>query len=678
MNLMKLFNKDYLLQNLKKSRTVLAIFIGLIPILNTILLIMILTSNSSNILTFGQISIINLIGIYILPIVISICLFNYIYKKKSVDFINSMPISRKSIFITNTILGIMIFTIMLLINIILIYAVTTIFNAPIPLMMLFDYFCFFLLVYIFSFSATNLAMTISGNAITQIVVTLLLFFLVPYTTLYIDELYKSNTYYNVLLECNDETCKPDKYYCYDDLDCTINKELNRYQNNLMPITTHNYTTPFGLLYNITMGDITIINPVSVVKMLLLSIIYIVLGFILFLKRKMEVSETSFKNIHIHNLVKSLTLVPFVSIAYSILENEELIFTIFVIVILLIYYFVYDLITKKSIQNIKLSCLYFVITLICLITIFSIASNQEEKTNIVKYTDIKEIAIDISNYSGRSDNTKIYIKDKDLINLMVKSMLNEENTYSEYITTYFKTSNNREYKTSIRLTEKAYDEMINLLSKKKEYINYYKNIDLNETYTAVQIGNQLYNKKEAKPYLELINNTLKDLSLKEFIELQQNYLYISNDYRIKIYTYKNHDIKEFSISAYINYDLLNSIVNSNNKLLKDNITPVIPEDYYLYYENAYLVDTYNIDFYLIRSAKKELYEFMLKNASEEVDMRYEYFSFNVQLDYNTYHFTTNKVDEIKNILNKKYEELKDTEDYKNYYDDTKEESVEYYD
>ena len=258
------------------------------------------------------------------------------------------------------------------------------------------------------------------------------------------------------------------------------------------------------------------------------------------------------------------------------------------------------------------------------------------------------------------------------------MLNEENAYEEYVTTYFKTSNNREYETGIRLTKSTYDEVISLLSKKKEYVNYYKNIDLDEVYTVVKIGNQLYNKKEAKPYLELINNTLKDLNLKEFLELQQKYQYISNEYYIKLYTYKNHNIEEFSISAYINYDLLNSIVNSNNKLLKDNITPVIPQDYYLYYENAYLEDYYNIDFYLVRSAKQELYEFMLKNASNEVDIRKEYFTFNVQLNYNTYHFTTNKVEEIKEILNNKYEEIKDTEDYKNYYGDTKEESVEYYD
>ena len=103
MNLMKLFNKNYLIQNIKKSKVVLSIFICLIPILNTIILTMILTNNTNHILSYKEISIINLIGIYILPIIISICLFNYIYKKKSVDFINSMPITRKSIFITNTI-----------------------------------------------------------------------------------------------------------------------------------------------------------------------------------------------------------------------------------------------------------------------------------------------------------------------------------------------------------------------------------------------------------------------------------------------------------------------------------------------------------------------------------------------------------------------------------------------
>ena len=81
MNLMKLLNKDYLFQNLKKSKVVLAIFVGLIPILNTIVLIMRLTSRNNHVLSFLDISLVNLIGLYIIPVVVSICLFNYVYKR---------------------------------------------------------------------------------------------------------------------------------------------------------------------------------------------------------------------------------------------------------------------------------------------------------------------------------------------------------------------------------------------------------------------------------------------------------------------------------------------------------------------------------------------------------------------------------------------------------------------
>ena len=217
MNLMKSFNLNYLIQNLKKSKVILSIFIGLIPILNTIIQIMNLTINETEILSLGQISALSLIGTYFLPIIISICLFNYIYKKKSVDFINSMPISRKSIFITNTILGIIIIILTLLINSILTLIVCQILNRPIPIAMLLDYFGYLSLVYIFVFTATNLAMTISGNAITQIVVTLLLLFLIPYISIFTKALYKENID-NTYLKCTTSECKPDKYYCYDDED----------------------------------------------------------------------------------------------------------------------------------------------------------------------------------------------------------------------------------------------------------------------------------------------------------------------------------------------------------------------------------------------------------------------------------------------------------------------------
>lgn len=675
MNLIKSFNLNYLIQNIKKSKNVLAILTILLPILNTIILIMMLTSNRNHILSLSEISIINIIGIYILPIVISICLFNYIYKRKSVDFINSMPISRKSIFITNTILGIIIFTTMLLVNTILTYTTCLIFKSPIPFMMLFDYFWFYLLVYIFAFTATNLAMTISGNAITQIVLTLLLFFLVPFMSFYMTVMEEHSGYSDInIIECNEEACKPEKHYCYDNETCETNKGQDRYVFYLNNVVKTNYTTPFNLIAQTINYNGTIINTISAIKMLILSIIYTIIGYFTFLKRKMEVTETTFKSPHIHNIVKSLTMVPIFALAYNIVKNEEPIFIIFAIVILLIYYFIYDLITKKSITNIKLTSIYFISTLIILTTVFTLLNKPIPNDRVLNYKDIKEISIDLNNSYYTNVKDDLYIDNKEVISLITKSMLNTETIGSEYIKVYFKTKNNKEYETHVDLDKESFNQLITLLESENTYTSYYKNIDITKVY-ALKLGNKIYNREQSQDYLKLINNIISNLTLKEYIDLNNKYNYTNDIYNLKLYTYNNHDREEFIVNSYINYDLLNTVVNSNNNYLKDNITPIIPDNYYLYYENAYLDNPYNIDFYVIRSAKTEIYEFILKNIKDKVDMKKEYFTFNIRLNGVEYIYTTNKVEEMKALLDKKYNEIKDNEEYKDYYSD---EVIEYYD
>ena len=59
------------------------------------------------------------------------------------------------------------------------------------------------------------------------------------------------------------------------------------------------------------------------------------------------------------------------------------------------------------------------------------------------------------------------------------------------------------------------------------------------------------------------------------------------------------------------------------------------------------------------------------------MTKEYITFQIQLNSNRYYFTTNKTKEIKQILDNKYNEIKDTEEYLSYYGYDNE-KVEYYD
>ena len=265
--------------------------------------------------------------------------------------------------------------------------------------------------------------------------------------------------------------------------------------------------------------------------------------------------------------------------------------------------------------------------------------------------------------------KIYIDNKELINLIIKNSFNDykNEDKNHYLEVYLKTKNNTEYQESIRLTEQDYNKAINILSENKDYINYYKNIDIDKVY-AVKVGTNLYTKEEAESILKLVKDSLNGLTLKEFVDLQKKYQSVSDNFYISLYTYENHDSREFRINGYINYNLLNSIVNSNNKVLKDNIEYVIPEDYSIYYSSQYTIEDFDIDYFVLRNAKTDIYNFIIKELEKEVDMKKEFITLEVNFNSSNYLFTTNNVTEFRQILDNKYEELKDSEEYKYYYGD----------
>ena len=86
-----------------------------------------------------------------------------------------MPISKKQIFLTNTVGGIVILLLMQLINFIIMFFVSLIYsNIIIDYKMLFDILLIYSISYIFVFTCTNIAVSVSSNKITTIVVTLLI------------------------------------------------------------------------------------------------------------------------------------------------------------------------------------------------------------------------------------------------------------------------------------------------------------------------------------------------------------------------------------------------------------------------------------------------------------------------------------------------------------------------
>ena len=177
MSLKKLFNKDYLMQNIKKSKLAVLLFLSLVPIFTSLLIIT--TGESLVEGGFEALGGFNIFFMYITPFILSLSLFGYVFKKKSADFMGSMPISRKSVFMTNTLGGILLIVIMQLITLLctfLLYGVTKGMMFP---QLVWDIFIYQTISYIFVFSVCNLAMSVSGDWITQIVVVLLVLFVIP-------------------------------------------------------------------------------------------------------------------------------------------------------------------------------------------------------------------------------------------------------------------------------------------------------------------------------------------------------------------------------------------------------------------------------------------------------------------------------------------------------------------
>ncbi|MDE5539044.1 MAG: hypothetical protein K2J20_00985, partial [Bacilli bacterium] len=218
MNLQKSFNYKYFIQNIKKSRGLLAFIFGIVPLLNIIMLI-IFISEKESFITFNTLSVVTLIGSYFIPIVFALSLFGFVFKRKSVDFVMSKPLSRKTIYVTNFFGGLGVLVLFMLLN-------TTIFgifslcfkSVVLPFALLIDYFVLWLISYIFMFVVAVLAITLSGNVMGSIVIILIVSFLYPFFAISNHVLDDSHFNYGYI-KCTTDTCAPANYNCYNDAEC---------------------------------------------------------------------------------------------------------------------------------------------------------------------------------------------------------------------------------------------------------------------------------------------------------------------------------------------------------------------------------------------------------------------------------------------------------------------------
>lgn len=636
MNLTNLFNLGYFKENLKKSKAIILLCIFLIPVINVIIYLMNASTSNVYMPTLYDLSLLSIIGMYIIPVILSLTLFNFVYKRKSSDFIMSLPISKKQIFVTNTILGVAALLLMNIVNLFFTLIVSlTLSNVLIECKMIFDMFLLLSLSYVFVFTSTNIAVSLSSNKITTVVVTLLILFLVPFVHTFISTgNFQGNTPI-ISTYCDNEECIPKKYECFD-TSCEINRKKGIYEfTSYVKADDTSYTLPYAL---INLGIFNNSNGfkinISMLKMAFLSITYAIIGTILFIKKKFEIVETSFKSERIHLFVRSLTTVPILCIYYMIIKESNMwlsdIFTmLFLFALIITYIIIYDLLTRKKIINIfkSLACLIFV----SLIVVFT-GESIDHKSYTLDVNDIRSMTISndtMINNSGTTYNKKV-------INYIMS--IHIDNSYDSNYTSHFNikiSTKKGKYRFQIATTTEEYNYIVNALNTDKNYLKTSKKIIKDDIFALALGDNTTYISKKDKLYDKLISYYEKN----NCKEKNQN----SSLFTVKLYTYNNFEI-----------DYIDFYVEDDNKL-KEEILNYYNSKSKTAFEDpnvnvrAYYVGNANEEYFLLGYMNSKLDKFIIDNFSEKVDIGKDFKYIRFYIQSNSYIFVTNKVEELDNII-----------------------------
>ena len=649
MSLTKLFNLKYLYENIKKSKMAIILFSIIVPAFTTLLLIT--GSGNNEYINFLSLGGINIAFMYIIPFIFSFCLFGYIYKKNSVDFIGSMPLSRKTIYFTNVLGGIGLIVLTQLITLILTFLAPSVIETIIFPGLIWDIFWYQSVAYIYMFSMATLAMSFSGNVRIQIVLMLLILCLIPASHLYIEAYADSNASTSV--------------------------------NAISYFEKINYTAPFQIFtgqYNY--------NPVSMIKMIALSIAYFGIGFVLFNKRKMEMAGDSFLTNKMHLIVKALTLVPFVMLLMVAVDESEFEITLIVLAIALVYWYTYDLITGKKIKFLKnLSTFALAIASIVAVYLPSILID-EAIIESLDYDDVVKIEIDEIWYD---DVRRIILDDEIVIKdeKEIRSIMNiAEKGYDYYNSNYYYEDEQYDKEkyyiqnyprlVDCTLTFKNGRKAVRTLrgNHLKEYLP-----NLNEYMAEFVPDMKLYGDtamelvKEDKQY---ILNELAKMIPTEIDTVDNDFYYYSNRSEfindISTIMYKNHRIYKFKYDLSENSDLYNYIIKLTNQVAIEGLREEEFDIEEIYVKKIFADNTaQDEDTYRYKRFYDEAYQsiikFILENTDEVVDVNQDMYSIRIRDDdYGYVFFTTNKVEEFEKATARYYDSYNWYYDNEYYYYD----------
>jgi hypothetical protein len=487
--------------------------------------------------------------------------------------------------------------------------------------------------------------------------------------------YKNTINTNLMVKCEDESCIPDYYNCYENKECLVNKGVNTYSITAYTEKDSSYSIPYDLFSNIFFAynsETNMYNLVGIVKTLILSIVYFVLGLYLFIHRKMEVCETSFKSFNLHLIVKGLTLMPVVFILYEIIDSSFISILIFTALIVT-YYFVYDLITRKSIAHLKKSLIWliFIILLWCSYAYLVNDTNIFKRNNDtirISSNDVKYVKLQNS-IAGTENFDTDYYDDRDLINLVLNYSYSSEyrlDSSSSYTTLIFaiKLKDGSEYNTTILVPDAKYADFIDKFASVSTVDEKIKDFDYNNT-IALYINNEYMIDKNL---ISLIEDSANSITSSEYYNNLKSNKFFGDTY---LYAYSNNNVVKYEINGLVNNEITDYIIEKSNEKLQDALSIKFNNDRFYINITYFDSDIFNSDksaYYFVDNMSEELYNFACEYGTESFDSTKPYAIISYEYNSNGLYrlLYTNEVEELEKIYVQKRNELINTDEYKTYY------------
>lgn len=554
MNLMKLINFNFIKENIKKSLGILLFLFFIIPIVNILYLFNMLNQ---------QIYVINLIDLtkmtyfasFIFPVVIAYILNNYLFKQNSLDFYLSKPINKRKLFFSNILAGLLLILVLLIINVI-VFSLFNLTNLSIPFALLFDYFIYTFILYSFIYIVITLAISLCGNFITALIVSIILIWSFP-ITLDVDKLLSEN---------------------YTETYIKFKGDNNEYYVDHIKNIKHPLTLPSSYVLKKEF------NTADIIKTSLLSIIYIFAGYVLFKRRKMENITAGFKNESLHYVAKTISLLPFM-LLNALFLKEKSIFTGLIITLAgIFYYLIYDLLTQKKLYKPLKSAIIFTWTYIILSICFYGIISAYNKKQVINCSDL-------TTSNAYSEYLTTTVTSFDLI----KNSFNNHSDTSELFNI-----NNNSYQIIVPLSSDAFTSIHkNDLS---DYIKYINNASYKNTTAAYYNNYKLNVDKLDLDNIKIDKNNYR-LGIKLYIYKNHEYqiLTIPNNVNKKTMNY----ITTFLNEKFLSYNDTSkqiSIINGNKDLTNlleyvsekddDALTNYLKKHYNDEYKGEYIELIYN--------------------------------------------------------------------------------------